>query len=201
MIITQVSDDPVRTEHVTITSQKSSTPMRCVVWQGTKSVAVETRPKPAITDTRDAIVRVTTAAICGSDLHLYVNAMPGMRSGDILGHEAMGIVESVGADVQDVQPGDRVVVPFDIACGSCFFCEKKLYSACDRTNPSKEQEALYGSRTAGIYGYSHLTGWWYLCVVHMCVVCVCVLTLCDHHPAQSQTHPHQNTLTNTHTTA
>lgn len=125
----QVSDDPVKTDVVTITSKKDeSHPMRCVTWQGTKSVQVETRPKPLVTDARDAIIKVTTAAICGSDLHLYTNAMPGMHKGDVLGHEAMGIVESVGPEIKDFKPGDRVVVPFDIACGSCFFCEKQLFS-------------------------------------------------------------------------
>lgn len=137
----------------------SGATMRALVWRGKKHVAlVRDHPKPCVTDPADAVVRVGKAAICGSDLHLYGSSMPGMKSGDVLGHEAMGVVESVGPGVKSVRPGDRVAVSFDLACGACFFCERGLFTACDVTNPSAAQGAAYGGRTSGALGYSHLTG-------------------------------------------
>ncbi|KAI8462561.1 MAG: GroES-like protein [Monoraphidium minutum] len=124
------------------------------------TVAVSEVPVPLVTDPGDAVIRVTSTAICGSDLHLYEHAMPGMKPGDVLGHEFMGVVEEVGSDVKKVQPGDRVVVAFDIACGACFFCKKQPYSSCAASNPSHVQEAVYGQASGGFFGYSHLTGGW-----------------------------------------
>ena len=111
--------------------------MYAVHWMGNSSVEVRhDAPKPAVTDDKDAIVRMTSSAICGSDLHLFLGNVPGMSSGQILGHEPMGIVESVGPGVKNVKPGDRVVVAFCLACGECYYCQKKLFSSCERTNPS-----------------------------------------------------------------
>ena len=107
--------------------------MKAVVWQGKEDVRVDEVPDPALRESTDAIVRVTSTAICGSDLHLYAKLGAVMREGDVLGHEAMGIVEEVGSDVNHIRPGDRVVVPFNISCGSCFFCERELYSQCETT--------------------------------------------------------------------
>ncbi|KAG2493252.1 hypothetical protein HYH03_008390 [Edaphochlamys debaryana] len=132
--------------------------MRAVTWQGAKNIAVEERPRPLVTDPKDAVVRITSTAICGSDLHLYLGAATGMEKGDILGHEFMGIVEAVGPECTKVHVGDRVVASFDIACGECRSCSHKAYSSCDVTNPSKDQEMLYGHRTAGLFGYAHITG-------------------------------------------
>ncbi|KAK9817038.1 hypothetical protein WJX72_008732 [[Myrmecia] bisecta] len=130
-------------------------------WHGTKDIRINpNRPKPAVTDPQDVILKVTTTNICGSDLHLYLGYMPGMKSGDVLGHEFMGIVEEVGPDVKSVKKGDRVVACFDIGCGHCFYCNRELFSCCDRSNPSLGQEFLYGHRTAGLHGFGHLTGGW-----------------------------------------
>ena len=127
--------------------------MKAVVWHGKEDVRVDTVPDPGIQEPTDAIVRVTSTAICGSDLHLYAKfPRPVMREGDILGHEPMGIVEEVGADVTHVQPGDRVVVPFNLACGSCFMCERGLQSQCETT-----QNRRYG-KGASLFGYTHLYG-------------------------------------------
>lgn len=134
--------------------------MRALTWQGTKNVSVETVPDPEIINPRDAIIAVTSTAICGSDLHLYDGVIPGMQAGDILGHEFMGEVVEVGRG-SPLQKGDRVVVPFTIACGSCFFCERTQYSACDNSNPADNQdlsEKAYGHAMSGLFGYSHLTG-------------------------------------------
>lgn len=136
----------------------SGATMRALVWRGANDVRVETVPKPGITDDRDAIVRVTATTICGSDLHLYHNFITEMRAGDILGHEAVGIIEQVGPNVKNLKPGDRVIVSAVIACGECNFCREGKSSLCDTTNPSKSMEHLYGHRTAGLFGYSHLTG-------------------------------------------
>jgi threonine dehydrogenase-like Zn-dependent dehydrogenase len=119
------------------------------------------RARPRVTDPEDVIVRVTSTSICGSDTHMYVNEIPGecvMKSGDIMGHECMGIVESVGPAVTDRKVGDRVIVSAVIACGRCSFCKQGRTSLCDTTNPSGQQEATYGHRLAGILGYSHITG-------------------------------------------
>lgn len=133
--------------------------MKAVEWHGAKDIRVNSnRPVPIITDPTDIILRVTSTCICGSDLHLYLGSMPGMISGDVVGHEFMGIIEDVGPEVSKVKKGDRVVTCFDIGCGQCTFCKSNLFSCCDYTNSSEEEEALYGSRTAGFFGYSHLTG-------------------------------------------
>ncbi len=133
--------------------------MRALVWHGTNDVRVERVPDPTILNPRDAIVKVTTTAICGSDLHLLNGYIPAMQAGDILGHEFMGEVVEVGKENTSLKAGDRVVVPFTIACGRCFFCERQLWSLCDNSNPNAWMaEELYGYTTSGVFGYSHLTG-------------------------------------------
>jgi threonine dehydrogenase-like Zn-dependent dehydrogenase len=133
--------------------------MKAVCWNGIVNVGVEDVPEPQLINPRDAIVRVTSTAICGSDLHLYDGHVPTMKKGDILGHEFMGEVVEVGGQVQNLKPGDRVVVPFPISCGRCFFCERGLWALCDNSNPNAAlAEGLYGHAPAGIYGYSHLMG-------------------------------------------
>lgn len=133
--------------------------MKAVCWNGITNVDVEEVPEPELINPRDAIIRVTSTAICGSDLHLYDGYVPTMKKGDILGHEFMGEVVEVGHQVENLAPGDRVVVPFPIACGHCFFCERGLWSLCDNSNPNASlAEAMYGHSPAGIYGYSHLMG-------------------------------------------
>jgi len=133
--------------------------MKAVVWHGTNDVRVERVPDPKILNPRDAIVRVTTTAICGSDLHLLDGFIPTMQAGDILGHEFMGEVVEVGKDNKKLKVGDRVVVPFTIACGSCFFCDKRLWSLCDNSNPNAWMaEKLYGFAGSGLFGYSHMMG-------------------------------------------
>jgi threonine dehydrogenase-like Zn-dependent dehydrogenase len=133
--------------------------MKAVCWYGKADVRVEDVPDPKILNPRDAVVKITTTAICGSDLHLYGGFMPGMMEGDILGHEFMGEVVETGGGVENLKVGDRVVVPFPIACGSCFFCERELFSCCDNTNPNAWMaEKLWGQSPAGIFGYTHLTG-------------------------------------------
>ncbi len=133
--------------------------MRALCWHGHGDVRVDTVPDPVIKEPTDVIIKVTATAICGSDLHLLDGFMPTMESGDILGHEPMGVVVEVGSSVKRLKKGDRVVVPFTISCGSCFFCEKKLFACCDRTNPNAEMAAkMMGHSPAGLFGYSHLTG-------------------------------------------
>lgn len=134
--------------------------MKALVYHGVRDVRVEEVPDPRLEAPDDAIVRVTSTAICGSDLHLYHGTVPGMKPGDILGHEFMGVVEEVGADVRKVKPGDRVVVPFVISCGDCFFCRLQLWTACENTNPGPGPTLLRkGIRpAAALYGYSHLYG-------------------------------------------
>jgi threonine dehydrogenase-like Zn-dependent dehydrogenase len=110
--------------------------MKAVCWEGANKVQVETVPDPKIINPRDAIIKITTTAICGSDLHLYDGLNPTMKKGDILGHEFMGEVVELGRAVNNVKIGDRVVVPFSIACGSCFFCSRDLWSLCDNSNPN-----------------------------------------------------------------
>lgn len=134
--------------------------MRALTWHGTHDVRVDTMPDPEIVNPRDAIIKVTSTAICGSDLHLYDGVIPGMLAGDILGHEFMGEVVDTGPK-STLKKGQRVVVPFTISCGSCFFCEKQQYSACDNSNPVAKQdlsEKLYGHAMSGLFGYSHMTG-------------------------------------------
>ena len=133
--------------------------VRALVWHGKSDVRCDNVPDPKIEDSRDAIIEITTTAICGSDLHLFDGYMPAMEEGDILGHEPMGKVIEVGKDVKNLKVGDRVVVPFTIACGECFFCQKELYSCCDTTNRDAEAAAkLMGHAPGGLFGYSHLTG-------------------------------------------
>ncbi|MEH2271406.1 MAG: zinc-dependent alcohol dehydrogenase [Nostoc sp.] len=133
--------------------------MKAVCWQGTNKVEVETVPDPKIINPRDAIVKITSTAICGSDLHLYNGYNPTMQKGDILGHEFMGEVVELGSAVKNVNIGDRVVVPFTISCGSCFFCNRDLWSLCDNSNPNAWMaEKMLGHSPSGLFGYSHLTG-------------------------------------------
>jgi threonine dehydrogenase-like Zn-dependent dehydrogenase len=133
--------------------------MRANVWSGRNTVQVENVPDPKILNDRDAIVRITSTAICGSDLHLYDGYIPTMKRGDILGHEFMGEVVETGRGVSNLQVGDRVVVPFPIACGNCWSCKHELYSVCENSNPNAGiAEKMFGHSTAGIYGYSHITG-------------------------------------------
>ncbi|HJV80921.1 zinc-dependent alcohol dehydrogenase [Noviherbaspirillum sp.] len=133
--------------------------MKATCWYGKKDVRVDNVPDPEIINPRDAIVKVTSTAICGSDLHLYNGFVPAMEKGDILGHEFMGEVVDVGDEVHSLKVGDRVVVPFPIACGNCFFCQEKLYSVCENSNPNAWMaEKMWGHSPSGIFGYSHLTG-------------------------------------------
>lgn len=133
--------------------------MKALCWHGTNDVRVETVPDPKIINPRDAIVKITSTAICGSDLHLYDGYNPTMQPGDILGHEFMGEVVELGSAVKNVKIGDRVVVPFTISCGSCFFCNRDLWSLCDNSNPNAWMaEKLMGHSPSGLFGYSHLTG-------------------------------------------
>jgi len=133
--------------------------MKAVCWHGTHDVRVEAVPEPKILNQRDAIVKITLTAICGSDLHLYDGYIPTMRKGDILGHEFMGEVVEVGEGVASLKKGDRVVVPFTICCGRCFYCQKGLWSLCDNSNPNAMAcQKMYGFSGAGLFGYSHLYG-------------------------------------------
>ena len=133
--------------------------MRALCWYGKNDVRVETVPDPEILNPHDAIIKVSSTAICGSDLHLYDGYIPMMEKGDILGHEFMGEVVETGPEVKNLSVGDRVVVPFPIACGSCFFCDHALWSLCDNSNPKAGiAEAFFGHAPAGIFGYSHIMG-------------------------------------------
>jgi threonine dehydrogenase-like Zn-dependent dehydrogenase len=133
--------------------------MRANCWMGKHDMRVETVPDPRILNQRDAIVKVTSTAICGSDLHLYNGFIPTMEKGDIVGHEFMGEVVEVGRDVKNLKPGDRVVVPFPIACGACGACREQLYSLCENSNPNAWlAEKFMGHSPAGLFGYSHMMG-------------------------------------------
>lgn len=133
--------------------------MKALVWCGIHKVNVENVPEPKILNKGDAIIRVTSTCICGSDLHLFDGFIPFMKPGDIMGHEPMGIVEEVGPEVKNIKVGDRVVVPFTISCGKCFHCKIGQTSCCQNTNPkSYIPEKVIGGTTAGLLGYSHLTG-------------------------------------------
>jgi threonine dehydrogenase-like Zn-dependent dehydrogenase len=133
--------------------------MKATCWHGTHKVRVEDVPDPQILNGRDAIVRITSTAICGSDLHLYNGLIPSMRKGDILGHEFMGEVVEVGRELKDLRVGDRVVIPFPIACGRCFSCERQMYSVCENSNPNAWMaEKMWGYSPCGIFGYSHMLG-------------------------------------------
>ncbi len=133
--------------------------MKALTWHGKSDIRCDTVPDPRIENPRDAIIRVTACAICGSDLHIFNGVMPGMQHGDVMGHETMGEVVETGSGVSNLKVGDRVVVPFTISCGECFFCERGFYSGCERSNPDrKAAEKLWGHSPAGLFGYTHLLG-------------------------------------------
>ena len=133
--------------------------MKALCWHGKGDVRIDTVADPKIIDTRDAVVKITATAICGSDLHLYGGFMPTMEAGDVLGHEFMGEVMEVGRGVTNLKVGERVVVPFTISCGACFFCKKGLFSLCDTSNPNAEiARKAMGHSPAGLFGFSHMLG-------------------------------------------
>jgi len=136
--------------------------VKAVVWHGKEDVRVDNVPDPIVQEPTDAVIRVTSTAICGSDLHLYSKLSPLMREGDIIGHEPMGIVEEVGRDVTHIAPGDRVVIPFNISCGHCFFCDQHLYSQCENTRDegrlARGVNLLGRGRGASLFGYTHVYG-------------------------------------------
>lgn len=133
--------------------------MKAITWHGKHDLRCESVPDPRIEHPRDAIIKVTACAICGSDLHIFNGIMPGMETGDVLGHETMGEVVEVGSENKALKVGDRIVVPFVISCGDCFFCRKGFFSGCERTNPDRARaEKLWGHSPAGLFGYTHLLG-------------------------------------------
>jgi len=133
--------------------------MKALTWHAKNDIRCESVPDPKIEHGRDAIIKVTACAICGSDLHLFDGVMPTMEKGDVLGHETMGEVVEVGSENRKLKVGDRVVVPFTISCGECFFCKKGFFSGCERSNPNhKIAEKLWGHSPAGLFGYSHMLG-------------------------------------------
>ena len=133
--------------------------MKALCWHGKGDMRCDTVPDPKIENPRDAVIKVSMCAICGSDLHLYDGYMPTMKSGDVIGHETMGEVVELGSEVKNLKVGDRVVIPFTISCGECFFCTKGLFSSCERSNPNAAEAAkLMGHSPAGLFGYSHLLG-------------------------------------------
>lgn len=133
--------------------------MRALCWHGKGDIRCDTVPDPEIEDARDAIIRMTSCAICGSDLHLYNHFIPGMKDGDIMGHEFMGEVVEIGSSVSNLKVGDRIVVPFTIICGECEQCRRGNFSVCERTNRNANLAAkAFGHTTAGLFGYTHLTG-------------------------------------------
>jgi len=139
---------------------KEGTSMKALVWQGKNKVEMVDVPRPSILEDRDVILKVTGSTVCGSDLHLLHGSVVQMSKGDILGHEFCGIVDEVGAgvDKSKIKPGKRYVASFQLACGHCFFCDQKLSSQCEKTNSNTTENAMYGGRTAGMFGYSHFTG-------------------------------------------
>src|SRR3978361_2433880 len=134
--------------------------MRALVWQGKEDIRCDTVSAPVIEHPRDAIIKVTSCAICGSDLHLFHNLIPAMLPGDIMGHESMGEVVEVGSGVDGkLKKGDRIVVPFTIICGECDQCKRGTFSVCEPTNRKRHlAEKVFGHSTAGLFGYTHLTG-------------------------------------------
>jgi len=133
--------------------------MRAVTFQGTHKMQVDTVPDPKILNPRDSIVQITSTCICGSDLHLYDGYIPTVEHGDIMGHEFMGIIVETGSAVKNLKKGDRVIVPFTISCGECYYCKHEMYSLCDNSNPNAGMaEEMYGFSAAGLFGYSHLFG-------------------------------------------
>ena len=133
--------------------------MKALCWQGKHDIQVKTVKDPKILNPRDAVIKVTSAAICGSDLHLYDGVIPTMEKGDIMGHETMGEVMEVGSEVRKVKVGDKIVIPFDIACGSCHYCGDEQYSACDNSNPNAVMaDKMYGHSGSALFGYSHMYG-------------------------------------------
>jgi threonine dehydrogenase-like Zn-dependent dehydrogenase len=133
--------------------------MKALCWHGTNDVRIDNVPDPVIADPTDVVIRITSTAICGSDLHLLDGFMPTMQEGDVLGHEPMGIVEEVGRGVQKLKKGDRVVIPFCISCGACYFCQKSLFSLCDNSNPNAAMaRKAMGHSPAALLGYSHMLG-------------------------------------------
>jgi threonine dehydrogenase-like Zn-dependent dehydrogenase len=133
--------------------------MKALTWYGKGDIRCESVDDPRIEDSGDAIIKVTACAICGSDVHIYDGVIPSMQSGDVLGHETMGEVVEVGSETKSLKIGDRVVVPFTISCGECFFCRRGFYSGCERSNPDKAQaEKMWGYSPAGLFGYSHMLG-------------------------------------------
>src|SRR5215216_3618052 len=133
--------------------------MRATCWMGRNTVEVRDVPDPVILNQRDAIIQITSTAICGSDLHLYNGFIPTMEEGDILGHEFMGEIVEVGPQVKNLKKGDRVVVPFTIACGRCYFCKNGWPTQCDNSNPNAElPEKLLGHGPSALFGYSHMYG-------------------------------------------
>ncbi|PDT80037.1 zinc-dependent alcohol dehydrogenase [Sinorhizobium sp. BJ1] len=133
--------------------------MKALTWHGKGDIRCESVPDPIIEDQHDAIIKVTACAICGSDLHIFNGLIPAMEHGDVVGHETMGEVVEVGRAATKLKVGERVVVPFTIACGACFFCQRGFYSACERTNPDREKAMkMWGNSPSGLFGYSHLLG-------------------------------------------
>src|SRR5581483_10220135 len=133
--------------------------MKALCWHGKGDMRCDTVPDPKIEHPRDAIIKVTACAICGSDLHIFDGIIPSMKKGDVLGHETMGEVVEVGSENTKLKKGDRVVVPFTISCGECFFCKNGFYSGCERTNPNaRKAEKMWGHSPAGLFGYSHMLG-------------------------------------------
>ncbi|KAG8530112.1 uncharacterized protein KY384_005594 [Bacidia gigantensis] len=139
-------------------ADKDGETMQALCWMGKNDVQVLETPKPAVIEDRDVILKVTGSTICGSDLHLFHGAVVQLQKGDILGHEFCGKVDKMGSAVKGFKEGDRVVASFQIACGECMYCKKKLSSQCERTNANTMENAMYGGRTAGMFGYSHFTG-------------------------------------------
>jgi len=152
------SKDPKKTATKQQPETNEEEKMEALAWFGKEDIRLVKVEKPVITDPTDAIVRVTKSTICGSDLHLYTNEIKDMRPYDIVGHEACGVVENIGKQVKNIKPGQRVVISFSISCGDCAYCKRGETSCCDKTNPSRLMEKMYGHRTAGILGYSHMLG-------------------------------------------